>query len=119
MPSALSPIRCARGELGLPVHPRPPGSIHLGQRSTWGGDVQDVTLSAEERRRHLFILGRTGTGKTSWLRHLVAQSLAAGEGLALFDPHGDLAEQLLDLVPRHRFDDVVYLDAADSDSSVA
>ncbi len=52
-------------------------------------------LAAEERRRHLYIVGQTGTGKSTLLLNLIAQDLAAGEGLALLDPHGDLAEAVL------------------------
>lgn len=100
------------------MHPRSPGAIHLGTRTLWGGTEEPVALSREERRRHVFLVGKTGTGKSTLLRHLVAQDLAGGEGCALIDPHGDLAEQLLDLVPGHRFDDVVYLDPADPHHSI-
>jgi DNA helicase HerA-like ATPase len=57
----------------------------LGARIT--GDL--VMLDPEERRRHLYIVGQTGTGKSTLLLNLIAQDLAAGEGFALLDPHGD------------------------------
>ncbi len=70
-------------------------------------------LDAEERRRHLYIVGQTGTGKSTLLLNLIAQDLVAGEGVALLDPHGDLAEAVLAHVPRSRTNDLVYINPAD------
>jgi hypothetical protein len=72
-----------------------------------------VVLDPEERRRHLYIVGQTGTGKSTLLLNLIAQDLAAGEGLALLDPHGDLAEAVLNHIPRSRTNDLVYINPAD------
>src|SRR5437764_1889739 len=63
--------------------------------------------------RHLYIIGQTGTGKSTLLLNLIAQDLAAGEGFALLDPHGDLAESVLAHVPRARTNDLVYINPAD------
>jgi hypothetical protein len=82
----------------------------LGARIS--GDL--VMLDPEERRRHLYIIGQTGTGKSTLLLNLIAQDLAAGEGLALLDPHGDLAEAVLAHIPRDRTNDLVYIDPADA-----
>ena len=71
-------------------------------------------LAAAERQRHLYILGQTGTGKSTLLLNLIAQDLAAGAGLALLDPHGDLAEAVLLHLPRARSNDLVYVNPADS-----
>ena len=65
-------------------------------------------LAPAERPRHLYIVGQTGTGKSTLLLNLIAQDLAAGEGLALLDPHGDLAEAVLRYLPRSRSNDLVY-----------
>ena len=70
-------------------------------------------LDPEERRRHLYIVGQTGTGKSTLLLNLIRQDLAAGQGLALLDPHGDLAQATLEHVPRPRTNDLVYLNPAD------
>jgi len=77
---------------------------------TLGGSVM---LDAEERRRHLYIVGQTGTGKSTLLLNLIRQDLVAGEGLALLDPHGDLAEAALAHVPRRRSNNLVYINPAD------
>src|SRR5712691_4261189 len=77
-----------------------------------------VMLDPEERRRHLYIIGQTGTGKSTLLLNLVAQDLAAGEGLALLDPHGDLAEAVLAHIPRDRTNDLVYVNPADAERPI-
>jgi len=88
-----------------------PQELLLGARIS--GDV--VMLAPEERRRHLYIVGQTGTGKSTLLLNLITQDLAAGTGLALLDPHGDLAEAVLAHIPRDRTNDLVYLNPADSE----
>src|SRR5262249_29973685 len=64
------------------------------------------------------LIGQTGTGKSTLLQNLIEQDLAAGAGLALLDPHGDLAEAMLLHVPRDRTNDLVYLNPADSDRPI-
>ena len=76
-----------------------------------------VMLDAEQRRRHLYVVGQTGTGKSTLLLNLVAQDLDAGAGLALLDPHGDLALAALAQLPKSRTNDLVYLDPADSSTA--
>ncbi len=75
----------------------------------------DAALGPEERRRHLHLVGQTGTGKSTLLLNLIAQDLAADHGLALLDPHGDLALAALAHVPRRRRNELVYIDPADAD----
>jgi len=58
-------------------------------------------LDPDTRRRHLYIVGQTSTGKSTLLLNLIAQDLAAGQGLAVLDPHGDLAETVLLHLPRN------------------
>lgn len=77
---------------------------------TLGGPVM---LEADERRRHLYIIGQTGTGKSTLLLNLLRQDLAHGEGLGLLDPHGDLAQAVLAHVPRRRSNDLVYINPGD------
>ena len=73
----------------------------------------NVMLDRDERRRHLYIVGQTGTGKSTLLLNIIRQDLCAGEGLALLDPHGDLAEAALAHIPKARTNDLVYINPAD------
>lgn len=86
----------------------------IGVRQAWGGEEPFGLLHAD-RRYHAWIVGKTGTGKTSLLRNLVIADIEAGHGVGLIDPHGDLAEDLLDYIPPRRIDDVVYFNPADQE----
>jgi len=90
------------------------------QRLCLGAHVMGgvVTLEPEERRRHLYVIGQTGTGKSTLLLNLIRQDLAAGHGLALLDPHGDLAEAALAQIPRERSNDLVYINPADAERPI-
>jgi len=90
-------------------------SYTLGIRVDTG---EKVALSSEERRRHLEIIGKTGTGKSSLLYNLMRADFLAGRGFAFIDPHGDQALAIADAVPRSRTNDVIYLDAADLSHSI-
>ena len=78
----------------------------------------EVMLTPDERRRHLYIVGQTGTGKSTLLLNLIRQDLMRGEGLALLDPHGDLAQAALAQIPRARTNDLVYLDPSDAERPI-
>lgn len=67
-------------------------------------------IKQADRRSHMYVIGKTGTGKSTLLKTMVLQDVAAGRGLAVFDPHGDLVEEVLSSVPPHRRSDVVHLD---------
>ena len=77
-----------------------------------------ASLGIDDRRRHIEIIGKTGTGKSSLLLNCMLADLAAGRGFALLDPHGDLATTLLDAVLPHRTNDVLYFNPADLDFPV-
>jgi hypothetical protein len=66
-----------------------------------------------DRLSHMYIIGKTGTGKSTLLERLILSNIEAGEGLALVDPHGDLAERIAARVPPHRKDDLIYLNVPD------
>lgn len=70
-------------------------------------------LAHTDRRRHLYLIGKTGTGKSTLLANMMLADLDRGHGFALLDPHGDLAITVADAVPRWRTNDVIYLDPAD------
>jgi hypothetical protein len=78
------------------------------------GVKKEIRLSPEDRRRHTYILGQTGTGKSTMLENLAVQDMLAGNGFAFIDPHGDSAEKLLAMVPKERAEDVIYFNPADT-----
>ncbi|HEY4258309.1 MAG TPA: type IV secretion system DNA-binding domain-containing protein [Candidatus Udaeobacter sp.] len=86
--------------------------IILGMREQWGQEAP-FGLRPHDRRQHLYTVGKSGTGKTTLLRNLILQDIAAGRGVGVIDPHGDLADEILDLIPRNRIEDVVYFNPAD------
>ena len=87
-------------------------SASLGRNFVAQRDL--VSLAIDDRRRHLAILGKTGTGKTTLLQNLIVGDIQAGQGVACIEPHGDLADSLLELVPRSRTNDVVLFDVGDA-----
>lgn len=78
-----------------------------------GGEVYPIGITLAQRQRHTYIIGKTGTGKTTLLTSSIYQDMVNGKGLAVFDPHGDMFRELLEIIPEHRRDDVIVLDPSD------
>ncbi len=74
---------------------------------------KEIRLSENDRRRHTYVIGQTGTGKSVLLENLALQDMLDGRGFAFIDPHGDSAETLLGMVPKHRVEDVIYFNPGD------
>lgn len=79
------------------------------------GAKKPIRVSLEDRRRHIYAVGQTGTGKSTFLENLALQDMLNGDGFAFIDPHGDTAERLLAMVPKERTEDVIYFSPADMD----
>lgn len=77
------------------------------------GNVRPVYIADDDRRRHMYIVGRTGTGKSTLLESLVLQDIKEGKGIAFLDPHGQSAKNILERIPASRAEDVIYFNAAD------
>lgn len=77
------------------------------------GQSQPVYIDTEARMRHCFILGQTGTGKTSLMESMILQDIKAGKGVAVIDPHGDMVDSLINRIPRERAKDVIVFDLLD------
>ena len=77
------------------------------------GQKKEIRLTEDDRRRHTYIIGQTGMGKSVLLGNLAYQDVLAGRGFAFIDPHGDVVEDLLSKVPEERMDDVIYFDPGD------
>jgi hypothetical protein len=88
--------------------------LFLGH-SIFRGIKKRVCLLPEDRRRHLYIIGQTGTGKSVFMSSLAMQDIKAGNGLALIDPHGTDIDDILQLIPEERIDDVILFDAGDTE----
>lgn len=72
-------------------------------------------IKRKDRRQHMYILGKSGTGKSVLLSNLIVQNINNGEGVCVVDPHGELVEEILHLIPEHRTKDVIYFNPADTD----
>lgn len=81
--------------------------------NTYQGVTKNIYLKNEDRFRHFYVVGQTGTGKSSILQSMARQDIRAGRGIAVIDPHGDLAKDLLPFVPKSRSEDIIYFDPAD------
>ncbi len=79
------------------------------------GSTNPIGLLASERQQHVYVIGGTGNGKTTMLQYAIVQDMRAGKGVAVIDPHGDMAQTLLTYVPKDRIDDVVYLNPVNID----
>ena len=90
---------------------------HIGHRSVWGG-TRLFGISRLDRRQHLFLIGKSGVGKSTAIKNLILTDIAADEAVALIDPHGDLAESVLDHLPA-RSRDLIYFNAADLQFPIA
>ncbi len=82
------------------------------------GEKKEIRLSEEDRRRHTYVIGSTGMGKSKFLRNIAYQDMQEGRGFAFIDPHGDVAEELLSMVPKERIDDVIYFDPGDMENPI-
>jgi len=86
--------------------------IYLG-RTDFHNELSPFGIKREDRFSHVYVIGKTGTGKSTLIERMALQDLEHGNGFALIDPHGDLVERVANRIPPERLLDVVYLDAAD------
>lgn len=84
-----------------------------------GGETQEVRLAPALRAKHVHLIGASGTGKSTLMLQMLLQDLDAGRGLCLIDPHGDLTDEVLSRMPEERHKDLILVDPADADYSVA
>ena len=76
-------------------------------------------IKRDDRRRHMYLIGKTGMGKSTVMENMIIQDIVNGQGVALVDPHGDFAEKILDFIPSNRINDVIYFNPADFDYPIA
>src|SRR5262245_44998096 len=90
--------------------------IRYFARTNFRNEEKPFGIKRADRRAHMYVIGKTGTGKSTLLETLIRQDLENGEGLALLDPHGDLVEKVLKAVPEQRKHDLIYFNVPDGNN---
>jgi len=88
-------------------------------KTDFRGIPTEFGILREDRRHHMYLIGKTGVGKSTTIFNMAVSDIKNGEGLAVIDPHGELVESLLDFIPKERLDDVVYFNPADQEYPIA
>ncbi len=97
----------------------PAGDVVYFAKTNFRNQQRRFGIKLDDRRRHMYFIGKTGMGKTTVLENMMIQDVQNGHGLAVIDPHGDFVEKILDFIPPYRINDVVYINPADVDFPVA
>lgn len=84
-------------------------------RTDFRGTNRLFGIKRSDRRQHMYVIGKSGTGKTTLIKNMVIQDIVNGEGLCVVDPHGEFVEEVLEKIPENRIDDVIYFNPADTD----
>lgn len=91
---------------------------YLG-KTNWRDSNQLFGIKDQDRLGHIYVIGKTGTGKSTLLEQMAISDIERGNGLCIIDPHGDIAEHILQYVPKHRIHDVIYFNATDTEHYIA
>ncbi len=94
---------------------KPPPDICLFAQTEFRSQIRRFGIKTDDRRRHMYVIGKTGMGKTTIMENMVLNDIYAGHGLGLVDPHGDFAEKIINFVPANRINDVVYINPSDTE----
>jgi len=112
-------ISWTRAKKGEPPLNLPTTNVNIVGETIFRDVQVKFGIQKPDRRKHMYIVGKTGTGKSTLIKNMVIQDMRAGEGVAVLDPHGQLIDELLEFVPQNRLDDVVIFNPADADYPVA
>ena len=110
--TAAPKVKFLKSKAAEPPAELPKDGISIGLNK-YRGIEQQVRVTQRDRRRHLYIIGQTGTGKSSFMKHMIEQDLASGNGLCIVEPHGDFAEHAVSVIPHERINDVIYFNPSD------
>jgi CxxC-x17-CxxC domain-containing protein len=88
-------------------------------KTNFRGQNRVFGIKTDDRRRHFYVIGKTGTGKTTMIQNMAIQDIQAGRGVAVIDPHGEFAENVLKAIPSSRINDVIYFNPADQEYPIA
>ncbi len=87
--------------------------------TTYRNEFKKFGIKTDDRRRHMYLIGKTGMGKSTILENMIVDDIRAGHGVAVVDPHGDLAEKIVEYIPADRIKDVVYFNPSDINFPIA
>jgi len=93
--------------------------IAVFAQTTYRNEFKKFGIKTDDRRRHMYLIGKTGMGKSTIQENMIVGDIRAGRGVAVVDPHGDLAEKIMEYIPENRIKDVVYFNPADIDFPIA
>lgn len=93
--------------------------ITLFGETTYRNEMRRFGIKTDDRRRHMYLIGKTGMGKSTILENMMINDINSGHGLAITDPHGDLAEKIIKYIPKHRIKDVIYFNPGDINFPIA
>jgi len=110
--TAIPRIKYLKAKEAPPPPNLPEEGVVIGE-SVFRGDVKKIKISDEDRRRHIYIVGQTGTGKTTFMTNMIIDDIRHGKGVALIDPHGEFVSNILGLIPKSRCEDVAVIDPSD------
>jgi len=100
-------------------HPPVNPDIAVFAKTNYRGQLRPFGIKLDDRRRHMYVIGKTGMGKSTLLENMIIQDIRAGHGLAVVDPHGDLVETVIKYIPSYRINDVIYFNPSDVDYPIA
>ncbi|MBU0707591.1 type IV secretion system DNA-binding domain-containing protein [Patescibacteria group bacterium] len=97
----------------------PNDNVTLFAETNYRNQRRSFGIKLDDRRRHMYVIGKTGMGKTTMLENMIISDIRAGHGVAVVDPHGDLVEEIIDYIPPRRINDIVYFNPSDIDYPIA
>jgi hypothetical protein len=110
-------IKTVKSKISSPPTNIPKEGLLLGY-NIYREEKKDIHLKKDDKRRHVYIIGQTGTGKSSALSSMALQDIKNGEGMGMLDPHGDLIDDILSKMPKERIEDVVLFDPTNLERSI-
>jgi len=93
--------------------------IAVFAQTTYRNEFKRFGIRTDDRRRHMYLIGKTGMGKSTILENMIVDDILSGHGVAVVDPHGDLAEKIIEFIPPDRIKDVIYFNPADINYPIA
>ncbi|MGI6373744.1 MAG: type IV secretion system DNA-binding domain-containing protein [Patescibacteria group bacterium] len=93
--------------------------IAVFAETTFRNEFKKFGIKTDDRRRHMYLIGKTGMGKSTVMENMIINDIRAGQGVAVVDPHGDLAEKIISYIPKERIKDVVYFNPSDINYPIA